>query len=330
MIESQGTVTADSPGIGEPIPSGVPDRVPDGASGSDEGVRAEAATPAARGRTIQIPDVEYRRLAGFALVGIGGLVVMFLLYLFLFTPLTASRNQQQLAHSLIGQPLTVFKLVDGNLPPEGSAVAVIKIPTIGVHQVVVQGTSAADLMKGPGLMAGTALPGSPGNSVIAGRLVTFGAPFRAIGTLRRGTVVTVVDGAGTFRYKVTRVFTVAAGSQDVVLPSIHNRLTLITSNSKVYPTGRQVVQASLEGHAVAIPNAVVTIPSYDLGLSGDAAAGGLAVLWSLITIAVLVVAAIAAWRWRRPWIVYLFTAPVLVMCGLFACESVARALPATY
>jgi hypothetical protein len=45
---------------------------------------------------------------------------------------------------------------------------------------------------------------------------------------------------------------------------------------------------------------------------------------------VLVGTAFAVWRWRRPWLIYLFAAPVVVACGLFACESVARALPATF
>jgi hypothetical protein len=125
------------------------------------------------------------------------------------------------------------------------------------------------------------------------------------------------------------VFTVAEGQQDVVLPSTHNRITLVTANSSFFPTGRLVVQGSLVGTPYAETGAVVTVPSYELGLSGDAAAGGLAVLWSLVTVLVLVAAAFAVWRWRRPWIVYLFTVPVLLMCGLFACEAVARALPAT-
>jgi hypothetical protein len=43
-----------------------------------------------------------------------------------------------------------------------------------------------------------------------------------------------------------------------------------------------------------------------------------------------VAAAFAVWKIRRPWLIYLFAAPVLLMCGLFACESVARALPATF
>jgi sortase A len=285
--------------------------------------------PTTKRRTIEIPEIPYRMLIGFALVGVGCLLVAFLLYLFFFTPLTASRNQQRLAQSLVGQPLAVFRLVGGALPPEGSPVAVLTIPALAVHQIVVQGTSAADLMNGPGLMPGTALPGTVGNAVIAGRRTTFGGPFGSIGSLKKGQHIHVVDGAGTFTYKVTRVFTVAEGQQDVVLPSTHNRITLVTANSSFFPTGRLVVQGSLVGTPYAETGAVVTVPSYELGLSGDAAAGGLAVLWSLVTVLVLVAAAFAVWRWRRPWIVYLFTVPVLLMCGLFACEAVARALPAT-
>lgn len=312
----------DEPGMGDQ-PGDRPDEWPT----ESDSVGTEAVSGR---RTIEIPDIPYRTLAGLALVGIAGLLVAFLAYLFFFTPLTASRNQQQLAQSLTGQPLSVFRLVSGAPPPEGNAVAVITIPTLGVHQIVVQGTSAADLMKGPGLMPGTALPGTVGNSVIAGRRTTFGGPFGSIGSLKTGQRIRVVDGAGVFSYRVTRVFTVTEGKQDVILPSTHNRLTLVTSNSSIFQTGRLVVQSSLVGQAFADTGVTVTVPTYELGLSGDAAAGGLAVLWSLITVLVLVIAAFAVWRWRRPWLVYLFAAPVLIMCGLFACESVARALPATF
>ncbi len=208
--------------------------------------------------------------------------------------------------------------------------AVLQIPSIGLDQVVVTGTSAADLMNGPGLMQGSSLPGSPGNAVIAGRRVTFGAPFGGIGSLRPGTKIHVVDGAGSFTYKVTRVHEVGIGQKDVVLPTNDNRLTLVTSNSSLVTSGRLVVQAALVGPAVNVPNNTVSVPSYDLGLSGDPAAGGLAAMWSFLTIAFLVAAAFAVWKLRRPWLIYLFAAPVVMLCGLFACESVARALPATF
>ncbi|MEI7858953.1 MAG: sortase [Acidimicrobiales bacterium] len=281
-------------------------------------------------RTITVPDLPWRRLGGFALFGVAGLIVLFLLYLLAFTPLTAARDQKRLADSLKGHPLTVYKLVNGRLPPQGSAVAVVQIPSIGVDKVVVQGTSAANLMNGPGLMPGTSLPGSPGNSVIAGRRMTFGGPFGAIGSLKPNAKIRVVDGAGAFTYKVTSINHVAIGQKDVVLPTRDNRLTLVTSDSSVVTGGREVVRAKLVGRAVAVPDSTVSVPSYDLGLSGDPAAGGLAAMWSFLTLAVLVGAAYAAWRLRRPWLVYLFSVPVVLMCGLFACQSVARALPATF
>ncbi len=59
----------------------------------------------------RLPDLPYRRLAGLAITGIGALIVVFLVYLFAFTPLTAARDQQRLTQTLVGQPLTVYSLV---------------------------------------------------------------------------------------------------------------------------------------------------------------------------------------------------------------------------
>jgi LPXTG-site transpeptidase (sortase) family protein len=286
--------------------------------------------PRVGGHTIHLPHIPLLRLTGVAMIGIGLLVALFLVYLLAFTPLTASRNQQRLTQSLIDDPLARFKLIGGALPPEDRAVAVLEIPALRLHQVVVVGTSAADLTNGPGLMPGSVLPGAVGNSVIAARRVTFGAPFGSIGSLRRGQRIIAVDGAGTFTYRVTRVFTVGAGQKDVVVPTADDRITLVTSDSSTVTSGRLVVEGKLVGPAVAVADSTQVVPSYDLGLSGDAAAGGLAVLWSLLTVLVLMFAAFAAWRWRRPWLTYLMAAPVVMMCGLFACEGVARALPATF
>ena len=166
--------------------------------------------------------------------------------------------------------------------------------------------------------------------MIAGRRVTFGGPFGAVGSLRPGDRIHVVDGAGTFTYKVKKLHQVGIGQRDVVTPTKDNRLTLVTSDSSLVTSGRLVVQAELVGHAVDVPANAVSVPSFDLGLSGDPSAGGLAAMWSLLTVFFLVLAAFAVWRLGRPWLIYLFAAPVVIMCGLFACESVARALPATF
>jgi sortase A len=283
-----------------------------------------------QGRVIRVPDVPVRKVVAVACFSLAGLIILFVVYLLAFTPLTASRNQQRLVQSLVTQPLFRYNLASGQLPPEGSAVAVLSIPALQLHQVVVEGTSAADLTNGPGLMPGTALPGTPGNSVIAGRRVTFGAAFGALDKLRKGDRITIVDGAGTSVYRVTRSLVVTAGQQDVVAPTTDNRLTMITSDSSLFTSGRLVVLAKLTTVPYAVPSESVAVPTYELGLSGDPSAGGLALFWALLSLLLLVGAALAIWRWRHPWLVYLLVTPVFIVCGLFACESIARALPATF
>ena len=268
-------------------------------------------------------------MAAAAVFGVGLLIVLFVVYLFAFTPLTASRNQQRLAQIIDGQPLKVYNLVGGARPAEGQPVAVLTIPAIALSQIVVQGTSAADLMNGPGLMPGTALPGAPGNAVIAARRVTFGGPFGSIGTLKTGDRIHVVDGAGTFTYLVKSTRVVTAGQHDVVVADPENRLTLITSNGGLAPNGRLAVQAKLKGLPVAVQGGVVAVPRGELGLGGDPSAAVLAVLWSLATSRpdgrgpgrLAVAASRPRLRVRRPGGGGLRT---------LACESLARALPATF
>jgi sortase A len=281
------------------------------------------------GRVIRVPEVPVRKVVAAACLCLAGLIVIFLVYLLAFTPVTASRNQQRLVQSLVTQPLYRYNLASGQLPAEGSAVAVLSIPALQLHQVVVEGSSAADLMNGPGLMPGTALPGTPGNAVIAGRRVTFGAPFGALDQLRKGDRIRIVDGAGTSVYRITRSLVVTSGQKDVVAPTTDNRLTLITSDSSLLTSGRFVVLAKLTTVPYAVPSESVAVPTYELGLSGDPSAGGLALFWALLSLLVLIVAGLAIWRWRHPWLVYLLATPIFIACGLFACESVARALPAT-
>ena len=106
-------------------------------------------------------------MVGIALIGVGALIVLFIVYLFAFTPLTHTRNQQRLVGSLVGKPLYRLQAGGGTRARRGKSGSDHRDPQTGLRQVVVEGTSAADLMDGPACMAGSALPGSPGNSVIA-------------------------------------------------------------------------------------------------------------------------------------------------------------------
>ena len=86
-------------------------------------------------------------------------------------------------------------------PTVGEAVAIIKIPTIGLEQVVVEGQDTASLQHGPGHVPGTSLPGQPGNAAVVGRRTTFGAPFRNLNQLSQGDDVTVTTVEGTATYQ---------------------------------------------------------------------------------------------------------------------------------
>jgi sortase A len=85
---------------------------------------------------------------------------------------------------------------------EGDAIGKIAIPRIGLHAVVVQGTTASDLARGPGHYRMTPLPGSGGTVAIAGHRTTYGEPFRHIDELGRGDIVELEMAYGTFRYRV--------------------------------------------------------------------------------------------------------------------------------
>ena len=195
-----------------------------------------------------------------ALIGVGLLIVLFLVYLFAFTPLTASRNQQRLAQSVIGQPLFRYRLVAGHVPPEGPRWPCSQIPALHLDQVVVQGTSAADLMNGPGLMPGIGAPRHPGQRGHRRATGDLRRPLRLARPTEAGDRIHAVDGAGTFTYRVTKLEVVTAGQQDVVTPTTDNRLTLITSNSTVLASGRLVVLATA-GRAARWPSEPAWWPS---------------------------------------------------------------------
>src|ERR1700722_10918235 len=153
-------------------------------------------------------------VVGLAMTVAGVLLAMFLVYLYVFSALTGARNQNQLLHSLTGNPKAIFSLASGHEPPSGQPVAILEIPSIGLHQAVVEGTTAADLQRGPGLVASSGisgLPGEPGDAVIAGRRISFGGPFGRLGELHPGSIIQVADGAGVFKFEVTKLETISQG-----------------------------------------------------------------------------------------------------------------------
>ncbi len=177
-------------------------------------------------------------------------------------------------------------------PAVGDPVAIIAIPRIGLDQVVVEGVGSAQLAVGPGHYPGTALPGQPGNSGIAGHRTTHGAPFNALAELVPGDPVVLTTLQGTFTYRVTRSLVVAPDDVSVLRRTAIPQLTLTTCNPKYSAAQRLVVEARLTSPpapatpAPSVPSAVGTVSGAD---PLDSAATWIALLLSSLGLAALVV-----------------------------------------
>src|SRR3546814_12473628 len=88
--------------------------------------------------------------------------------------------------------------------PEGTAIAHIRIPKIGVDETIIEGVSLADLKHGPGHFPETPLPGQEGNSAIAVHRTTYGAPFNRIAQLDPGDNTLVQPPPGKFIHPTTQ------------------------------------------------------------------------------------------------------------------------------
>ncbi len=113
--------------------------------------------------------------------------------------------------------------------PAGEILTKLSIPRIGLRAVVIEGTSSSSLLLGPGHMTGSAIPGSDGNSVIAGHRDTF---FRHLPGLKIGDAIYVLRSGKRFHYAVVQKRVVQSDDISVLRVSSGSELTLITC----YPT----------------------------------------------------------------------------------------------
>jgi sortase A len=128
----------------------------------------------------------------------------------------------------------------------GSAIGEIRLPRIGERFVVVKGTDAASLRKGPGAYDGIGLPGVPGTAAIAGHRTTYGAPFRRIDALKKGDAIVVAMPYATFTYRVERTRIVAPSDLSVLARRRFDRLVLSACHPLYSAKQRIVVFARLE------------------------------------------------------------------------------------
>jgi sortase A len=108
---------------------------------------------------------------------------------------------------------------------DGGSIGEIRIARLGLRAIVVQGDSAAILQRAVGHLADTALPGEPGNVVLAGHRDTF---FRPLKRARAGDAITLNTRDGDFAYVVESTAVVPPSDVQVLQPTGGRTLTLIT------------------------------------------------------------------------------------------------------
>jgi len=114
----------------------------------------------------------------------------------------------------------------------GDAVARLEIPVLDLDVVVVNGTDAGSLRRGPGRHLDTWMPGAGELVYIAGHRTTYGAPFSHIDELSRGDKIFVELPYATIEYRVTEKRIVdqyelsvlkSRGREELVLQACHPR-----------------------------------------------------------------------------------------------------------
>jgi sortase A len=122
----------------------------------------------------------------------------------------------------------------------GDPLGRIRMPSIGVSEVFVEGTATADLRSGPGHYPATPLPGERGTVAVAGHRTTYGAPFRRLDDLRRGDRIELVMPYGRFGYEVERTRIVAPTATEVTDRVGFDRLVL-TACHPLYSAAQRIV-----------------------------------------------------------------------------------------
>jgi sortase A len=110
-----------------------------------------------------------------------------------------------------------------------NALTKLSIPRIHLEAVVLEGASQRSLLKGPARLSESALPGTLGNTVIAGHRDTF---FRHVHSLKYGDDIYVLKSGQRFHYTVIGRRVVEPTDLSVLRSSKQGQLTLITC----YPT----------------------------------------------------------------------------------------------
>lgn len=109
--------------------------------------------------------------------------------------------------------------------PRGTNIGRIEIPRLKITSIVRQGVDDKTLSRAVGHVPYTALPGQPGNVGLAAHRDTY---FRNLRDVREGDTIRVVTTDGAWEYVVDSLQIVTPKNVEVLDPTPHPALTLVT------------------------------------------------------------------------------------------------------
>jgi sortase A len=112
-----------------------------------------------------------------------------------------------------------------SLADAGRTLGRLEIPRLRIAAMVAEGADSKTLGRAVGHVTATALPGSPGNCVLAGHRDTF---LRGLGKVRVEDTIRIVTREHTYQYQVEWTEVVAPRRVDLLEPTSGRCVTLIT------------------------------------------------------------------------------------------------------
>lgn len=207
------------------------------------------------------------RIFGKFLISVGVGVLLFVAWTLWGTGLYTEQQQEALEREFDQQQVVEVdpdnadpqRLGPASLPGAGAPAFRLRIPTIDLRQIVVEGVGTEDLKKGPGHYPSCrsgferplctefeeVWPGQEGRVIVSGHRTTYGAPFWDIDKLTRGDEIITDTKWGTFTYEVTEKRIVQPDSLAIAIQSDAAEIVLTTCNPKYSAAQRLIVFARM-------------------------------------------------------------------------------------
>ncbi|MFJ2888251.1 sortase [Streptomyces sp. NPDC087305] len=218
---------------------------------------------------------------------------------------------------------------EGQMVKPGAPVALLRVPALGIKEVVAEGTTSEVLMSGPGHRRDTPLPGQAGTSVIMGRQWGYGSPFLELHNLPTGARLELTTGQAKSVYEITGVRR-AGDPLPAPIGQGQGRLTLITATGGPYtPSGVLRIDAELITPVQASPPRDLRpgwIAASEEALGGDGSAWLRVFLWSQGLLLASLLAVVAHRVWGR-WQTWICAGPLLLALGLADSGAIVSLLP---